>query len=90
MIFWADLIFMLSMLVTAILILWILTNLMIKTKKISILLPFFFSSILLGLSAGFSFYGVFDQKVWFVLEFSWGILFFWIFIIIWGKNARTN
>lgn len=86
MILIGNLIFATSMLFTAIILLWITTNHMINSKRITNLLPFFFSGLLLCFSAAISFSGIFEQKIWFILEFSWAILFLWIFIILrWKK-----
>ena len=79
--------FTLFTLFTAIFILWISTNLMVKVKKIVILLPFFFSGILFLLNATFSFYEIYDQKIWAIFEFLPAILFLWIFVNLWRKNA---
>ncbi len=84
-----DLIFMSLMLTTAILILWWTSNSMLEKKKIVIFLPFFVSFLILCFSAGLSFFGVFDQTVWFLLELSWVIIFLWILIIIKKKNDRN-
>ncbi len=87
MILLGDLIFATPMLFTAIILLWLTTNYMVNSKKITNLLPFFFSGLLLCISAALSFYGIFDQKIWFMIEFSWTILFLWIFLIIRGKDG---
>lgn len=86
----ADFLFVFFKLFTAILIIWVTTNCMINSKKIIILLPFFFSGILLCLSAVISFYGIFDQRIWFVVESSWAILFFWMFMNLRGKNGPNS
>jgi len=85
----ADMVFMLFMLTTAILILWLTSNAMINSKKISIFLPFFFYGILLCLSAAFSFYGIVDQKAWFAIEFTWTLLLLWVFINLRRENENN-
>jgi hypothetical protein len=82
MILIGDLIFVISMLLTSVILLWLVTNFMVDSKRITRLLPFFFSGLLLCFGAALSLRGVFDQKIWFVLEFSWSILFLWIFIVL--------
>lgn len=89
MILIGNLIFATSMLFTAIVLLWIVANCMIDAKKIIILLPFFFSGLLLCISAVLSYYGFFDQKLWFILELTWAVLFFLMFIVIRRKNDRN-
>jgi len=85
----ADLMFMVSMIVASIFLLWATTRCMINLKMIKLGLPFFFSGVLLCFSAAISFYGIFDQKIWFGLEFSWTILFFWIFVNLRRVNGNN-
>ncbi|MBU1046688.1 hypothetical protein KKH36_02830 [Patescibacteria group bacterium] len=82
----ADLIFMSLMLVTAVYVFWIAINSIIFRKKVAVFLPLIFSGFILCFSAVFSLYGIFDQKIWFVLESLWAVVFLWILIIIIKKN----
>ncbi len=75
-----NVLFLTPPLIVAVFLLWLSTNLMLTKRKIVLILPFFVSGVLLCLNTGLGFYDFFDQKIWFIVEFGWAILFLWIFL----------
>ena len=72
--------------ILAILLIWISTKFMVKTKKVFPFLPFFVAGVLFILSGSFGFYAIFDQKAWFLIEILWPPLILGIITILWGKQ----
>lgn len=85
-----DVVFAASMLITAIILFWITLNHMLRSGKAADFSPFFFAGILLCFSSALSFYGVFDQKAWFVLELAWAIIFLAVLIRLRRGNHGNN
>lgn len=74
------------MTVTAIILLWVISNEIIKKRRIAIFLPFLLSFVLIALASSFSLNGIFDPFIWFFLEFPWFIVIIWIVVNLWGEN----
>lgn len=88
MIPFSDILYAISTIITAILLLWFVSLEILKSKKIMKFLPFFGLSIRLCFSAALSFYGIHDQKIWFTVELFLGIWLLWaLTILIKNKNV---
>lgn len=75
-----DLILIVILIFISIILLWRTTDSMIKSKKITSFLPFFFAGVLICLILILGVYEIFDKMVWFFIKIFFGILFLWIFI----------
>jgi hypothetical protein len=78
----ANLLAVINILIFSVILLWIISMEILHSKKVVIFVPFIILSIWLCISATLNFYGIYDQKVWFVFESFWGIWFLWILIIL--------
>ena len=85
----ADLVFMLSGLITSIVLFWVITNWMIRFRRIIVFFPFLLSVILLCFNSALLFYGVFDQKIWFILELCWAFIFLWVVMNLRRENGNN-
>jgi len=73
-------------LIIAIVLMWKVSLKIINSKKMGIFLPFFVVSLSYCVNAAFNFYGITDQRLWFIPEIILAICFWWVLIILIRKN----
>ena len=69
----------------SIILVWKTNLLMLETKKIWILFPFFIFGITICFRAVFIFYSLFEKTIWVSIEFVALVCLIWIFIILWRR-----
>ncbi len=70
----------------SIILIWKTNLLMLETKRIWVLLPFFIFGILICFRAVFIFYSLFEKFVWVFIELVSLISLIWIFINLWRET----
>jgi len=73
-------------LMAAIILMWMVSLDIIRSKKMEFFMPFFVISISYCINMALNFYGINDQRAWFVSESLLTICCLWILIILIKKN----
>jgi len=73
-------------LMAAIVLMWMVSLDIIRSKKMGIFLPFFIISISYCINMALNFYGVNDQRAWVVSESMLSVSALWILIILIKNN----
>jgi len=73
-------------LMAAIILMWITSLNIIRSKKMGIFLPFFIISLSYCINMALNLYNINDQKIWFLSESLLAICSLWILIILIKNN----